>query len=550
VLAHVPPAEIAALALALARVLEASEERDAETLAALFERAGELGRASTYYAAAVPRAVRALTFERAESLANKAIELARTDEERAAAYEAAIHFHTDMARFPEAYALTRKGAATLGLELPAKFVAPLLLLDFAVAKAKLAGKRSEHILELPTMPAGRRALSVRLANAGAKAAFQVRPELCVAVCTKLVRLCLTHGNSPDSAIAYTVFGAIFQGGILGRYRNGYDLGRVALKLVDKYENERQRAEVSFVVGYFGTSWLQPAQDAEELWRTAFDAGRSGGDLFHMGCAAAGRMMSFAMRGVDLAHIERESAELCELLARNGLREQLAVVASTRQAARDLRGATRALGSWDDLDYDERAEAETWSSFGARHFAHYCHLARTQSFYLSGRLEDAMTTLQAARRLAAESKGMLHSAEHVFVEALVMAAGHPSSSATRRAVRRAASRLEAWADHCPANFAHKAALVRAESLRLFGREQEALAAYVRAAELAETFGYVHVAGLSHLLRARVHARRGEHALHRPALEAAVTSYRRWGATALAELVANDGDVRESSHNSSP
>lgn len=536
IVARVPPAEISAQAAALAHVLEEADERDAETLAALLERAGELGRASTYYAAAVPGAVRALAFERAAALADKAIELAQTDEELAAAYEAAIHFHTDMANFPEAYELTRRGAAALGLELPAKFVPPLLILDFVVAKLKLLGKPAEHVLELPTMPEGRLALAVRLANAGAKAAFQVRPELCVAVCTKVVRLCLTHGNSPDSAIAYMVFGAIFQGGIMGRYKTGYDLGRVALELIEKYENERQRAEVSFVVGYFGTSWLRPAEDAEALWATAFEAGRASGDLFHMGCAAAGRVMSLSMRGVDLVRIEQESAELCVLLERNGLREPLAVVAGARQAARNLRGATRTLGSWDGDGYDEGAETEAWSSFGARHFAHYCHLARARSFYLCGRIEEATTALQAARRLAPESKGMLHSAEHVFVEALVTAAQSQGSLGARRAVGRAAARLDAWARHCPANFAPKAALVRAESLRLRGRDRAALGAYARAAELASEFGHVHVEGLAHLLRARLHAQRGEQDLHEPALAAAGKSFRRWGATALADQVA--------------
>jgi serine/threonine protein kinase/predicted ATPase len=538
VLARLGQAEVARYAASLAEVLEAAEERDAETLAALFERAGQLGRASGYYAAAVKRAVSALAFERAATLAEKAIALAGTDAERTVAYEAAIHFHTDMASFPEAYALTRRGCSALGLELPAKFIPPLLIADFAVAKLRMRGRRPEQLLELPAMPNGRLELAVRIANAGAKAAFQVRPELCVSVCTKIVRLCLEHGNTPDCAIGYMVFGAIFQGGILGRYKTGYELGQLALALVDKYANERQRAEVSFVVGYFGMSWLRPAQDAEALWSAAFEAGRTSGDLFHMGCSAASRMMSFAMRGVPLAQIERESAELCGLLARNGLREPLAVVVSVRQAARDLSGATRARGSWDDAGYDQRAAADSWSTFGARHFAHYCQLSRTLSFYLWGQAEQALISLKAAQRSAPESKGMLHSAEHVFVEALVRAAVEPRSLATKLAVGRAASKLRGWARRCPANFAHKAELVHAESLRLLGRRDAALSAYSRAAALAAEFGYVHVEGMAQWLKARLHAEHGERELRDHALAEAAASFRRWGAVALADTVAQD------------
>jgi serine/threonine protein kinase/predicted ATPase len=531
ILQRLPAFELKAYAGALARVLEAASEGDAETLAALFERAGEPGHASGYYAEAVPKAVAALAFEHAEGLAKRAVELAQTDAERAVAYEAAIHFYTDMARFPEAYALTRAGAAALGLDLPEKFVPPLLMADFAAAKLKLWGKPAAHVLELPTMAPGRLELAVRLANAGAKAAYQVRPELCVAVCTKVVKLCLTHGNTAECAIGYMVFGAIFQGGILGRYRTGYDLGQVALALLDKYENERQRAEVSFVVGYFGMSWLRPAQEAEALWEKALSAGRATGDLFHLGCAAAGRMMSFAMRGVELDRIEREGEELAEELARHGLREPLAVVRAVQRAARALRQGTNSPA--ETAESDEAQAASAWQNFGARHFAHYCYLARAENHYLWGRLDAAVAACASAKKLAADSKGMLHSAEQLYCEALVLAAhAGRGTFSERRSLGRLGAKLAGWAQRCPANFAHKAELVRAERLRLAGDAAQAFSAYARAAELAREFGYANVEGLSHLLAARLPAERGEHADAEAALARATTIFRRWGATALA------------------
>ncbi len=527
ILARTAPAEVARLARALVQELERADEADAEARAVLYERAGDPGTASGYYAAAVQSAVAALAFENAERLAHKAIELAQTDRERAVAYEAAVHFHTDMAHYAEAYALTRRGVAALGVELPEKFVPPLLIADLLAVQVRMLGKQPSDLLQLPTMPEGRLRLAVRLANAGAKAAFQVRPELCVAVCTKLVRLCLAHGNSPDCAIAYMVFGAIFQGGVLGRYQVGYELGQLALALVDKYQNERQRAEVSFVVGYFGISWSRPARDAEALWRTAFDAGRDSGDLFHMGCAAAGRMMSYSMRGVPLERVERESTELCDVLARHGLREQLAVVSSVRQLARALRGRTPAAGSWTEADYDDRAEVQALSSFGARHFAHCCQLLRAQSMYLWGRLDEADAMLQEAARIAPESKGMLHSAEHVFLQALVTAGKPCLSAGDKAAVWLAWRKLQAWAARCPENFAHKAALVRAEALRVIGRAQSAGQGYERAVELAARFEGPHVAGMAHALAARL--QRGERADSERA--AARACFARWGADAL-------------------
>src|SRR5258707_162490 len=81
---------------------------------------------------------------------------------------------------------------------------PSFVVELIATRLRLLSTKPADLLQLPTMPHGRLRLAVRLANAGAKAAFQLRPELCVAVCTKIVRLCLTHGNTPECAIGYMV----------------------------------------------------------------------------------------------------------------------------------------------------------------------------------------------------------------------------------------------------------------------------------------------------------------------------------------------------------
>jgi len=106
-----------------------------------------------------------------------------------------------------------------------------------------------------------------------------------------VNLCLKYGNTPDAAIVYMVFGCIFLGGILGRVETGYGFGWLALNLIKKFDNQKQRAEVNFVVGYFGTSWMRPTIEAEALWQIAFHEGQNTGDLFHTGCALSGMTQS-------------------------------------------------------------------------------------------------------------------------------------------------------------------------------------------------------------------------------------------------------------------
>ena len=283
---------------ALAESLERDGDDTPELLAVHLEGAGELAKAGEFYRIAAGQAVEALAFDRAEDFYQRALSFAGETSAKAEILERLVHFYTDLARFDDAYRAGREGAALFGIKLPPKFHPPSFVFDLIGAKLRLGRREVADILELPTMVDERLVGAVRLIAAVAKAAYQLRPELSVAVNARMVNLCLRHGNTADAAIGYMVFGCIFLGGILGNYRRGYEFGRLSLDLVEKYDNVQQKAEVNFVVGYFGTSWLRPATEAEDLWRTAFAAGLETGDLFHTGCASCATTL-------QLLHARRE-----------------------------------------------------------------------------------------------------------------------------------------------------------------------------------------------------------------------------------------------------
>jgi eukaryotic-like serine/threonine-protein kinase len=200
--AHLAPGERRRYHAALALTLEQAGHADAETLAAHFEGADEPARASGCYAQAAAEAVQVLAFERAETLFRRAAVLAVDDRERARIHERMIHFYTDTARFADAYTAARTAVEPFGVRLPAKFVPPLFALDFVESRIRLRGKSATDLLALPLAEDRQLEAAIRLMNAVAKAAYQIKPELCVAVATKIVNLCLRHGNTRDCAIGY------------------------------------------------------------------------------------------------------------------------------------------------------------------------------------------------------------------------------------------------------------------------------------------------------------------------------------------------------------
>ena len=161
----------------------------------------------------------------------------------------------------------------------------------------------------------------------------------------------------------------------------------------------------------------------------------------------------------------------------------------------------------------------------------------QTLYLWGDLDAAIDTLDAAQPYLKDSAGMLHSAEHRFYEALILAASLRCATAPQRRsglrrIRKQHRLLQKWAAHCPHNFLHKERLVAGELARLSGDPDRAVELYLEAQRAAADHGYQHIEALAHQLAATALRDRDPTAAASH-LEAARALYRRWGASAFAD-----------------
>ena len=72
----------------------------------------------------------------------------------------------------------------------------------------------------------------------------------------------------------------FPGGRIGPAdETGYNFGKLALALNDKFNFVSQKAEVNLVFGYFSSSWKNHAKVTEEYYKNALKAPLETGDFF-------------------------------------------------------------------------------------------------------------------------------------------------------------------------------------------------------------------------------------------------------------------------------
>ncbi len=464
-------------------------------------------------------------FESAYALAPDAIV-------RADAYEAQAHYFTNLGRFPEAYATARRGAAELGVSMPAGFVPPLLIADLAGVRLALGNRSVGTLADLPAVTDEKVARAIRLISPALKAAYQIRPELCVHNAARLVRLALKHGNTRDMPVAYFVFGGIFLGGILGLHDRGREFAALALNLIGKYDATHQKAETHFITGYFANSWWEPSEATEALWRTAYQSGKETGDSFHASAAASGTVQSMLMRGAPLDSILDRVDAYRPFLEQTHQRDGQAVMTIVQAAALALAGKTASVTDWST---PERAEAEITASvpgFGSRHFAHFYAVDKAMTLVLGRDPAAAIQTLVDAAPYLKDSTGMLHGEEHRFWHAMAAAIqrdADPRTSLTP--LRQARRRFTKWTRDCPGNFASRAALMDAEWARQHGKTARALDLYDRAMELAAQHGHLHIEALANERAASLGLAVGRTRTARFQLSEALWCYTRWGAGAV-------------------
>ena len=521
----------------LAQALLANQPDDHDALAEHFRRAGVRDQARVHSLSAAAQAIGNLAFAHAENLLLQALELSEGDQESTDVAERLIHFYTDLSRFDDAYAVARSGVKRLGQALPPSFGMLRFITDWYSLETRLYFKSYERLLTLPVASSLRATLSIKLMNAVAKAAFQINPRLCIWVSVRIIALCQRHGNTPDCAIGYMVFGAIFKGGHLRRYRAGYQFGRLSLDLVARHGNATQRAEVAFVVGYFGTMWTRPVAETQRLWQEAYASGLAGGDRFHTGCAAAGTIMSLYFQGVPLAQIQERLRDFETSLTALRLGETLDILAMVRQAMRCLQGATRGPDALGDATWDEPELVARLPGYKLRHFAHLYFILKLQLLLLSGNRAALPGMIAASQIHAAESIGMPQQSENTFYTALAGCAVLHQAAAPSRALKRTVAKAHrdfiTWSASCPDNFHARERLIAAERARLRGDQALAVRCYEEGIRSATRYEQVQLVALGHMLYGRMldDCGRPQDALAQR--RDAAQAFEHWGASAVAQ-----------------
>jgi PAS domain S-box-containing protein len=348
---------------------------------------------------------------------------------------------------------------------------------------------------------------------------------------RMTNITLEHGNCPGSCIAYGYLGAVL-GPHFGDHQTGQRFGRLALNLVERRGLDQFKQRVYALIGHHVLPWVEHLRRGRTLVKHSVDTAHDAGDLTFEVFSCMNLTTSLLASGDHLEEAGRaaEHAQALAQKARYGLIVEL--IAGQQRLIRTLRGRTSVFGSFTDDRFDEDRFEQALESAPAI-LACWHWIRKLQARFFAGDPESAVAAAEKAQPLLWTSLSFPEFAEYHFYAALARAACCDATAPADYAAHFQSLishhlQIAAWAEHCPANFANRAALVAAEIARLEGRELDTMRLYEHAIRSASEHGFVQNEALAYELAARFYAARDFQGIAQAYQRSAWQGYRQWGA----------------------
>ncbi|MEL7038860.1 MAG: AAA family ATPase [Cyanobacteria bacterium J06592_8] len=364
-------------------------------------------------------------------------------------------------------------------------------------------------------------------------AYFLDQDLFILITLKIVNISMKYGNSENSARAYSLWGFIAISS-LGEYNCGYEFGKMALKLVDKYENANLSCITSIIFGSLVSPWKEHLKTSIYLIRKGHQIAKETANLIFSCTASQHLIVQRIIVGDHLSNIIEESHKLLDwigkikndLFAENQRMFQGFIL--------NLQGLTQDKFSFDNSQngFDANIFLQICQKFFLPGVATY-NILKAQILYLYGNYESALEISKESQNILGFVSGMPNQVEHYLYYSLTLTNLYLNTSEEVqkeywKILKTNQEKLQIWADNCPENYLHKYLLVTAEISRICGQELDAIDLYDQAIESAQENEFINNQAVANELAGKFWLTRGNQKIAKVYMKEAYHNYQVWGA----------------------
>jgi|GEM_PF-6660691 len=485
-------------------------------------------------------------FAEAERLYDLLGQKAATKLEKVQLCSLRVVLYESAGRTNEANAIGLEGLKGLGTDLKSLPLVGLLM--FKLAEVKLLLFRTDHqgIMDLPKMSDPEKLAAITLLAQLIPSAYFVSKNLVATITLEMVRLSLKYGNAPVSPYAYAAY-AVFEGSILGNYRQGYDFGLTAIGICNRTGNQQMRIKTDNIFGAYNSQWRRHINEAIPYLADSYRLGKEYGDLRYASFSGSYEVTAIFFKGERLevvaAHARKHS-HFCLSIHDN---QQNYIQLTLLSITDFLRGIPQNFAEYFGEGILESPIETTLKSSEKDSITYIYYTYKIYYLFLSGQVRDA---LKLSRKVGGKIDdyllGQVDASQFNFFYALcILSCFHtvtaPEKPLLLLELYRCRRKMKIWAENCPENFLHKLLLIDAEICRLRKQKERAISLYKQSIASALEHGFVNNEALGNELAGRFCLQNGLIVIGAEFIVEAYGCYVRWGATALAKRLATDFPV---------
>ncbi|QPF88639.1 AAA family ATPase [Bradyrhizobium commune] len=405
--------------------------------------------------------------------------------------------------------------------------------EYSELSRQLGGRPVEALLNLPSMadPIACAAIDV-LTSLVTPALFTDEKLRCRIIC-RMGNLCLTHGNSDASCYVYAAVGNVVSL-YFGNYELGFRFGELGVELAASPGMERLRARVYLAFSNLAKPSPRHFRNGCPVAQYTFEAAQQAGDVTYAVISRNNLVTQLLAAGAPLSDVEREAEAGLKFARGAGFGLVEALITAQIRFIRTLRGLSSSFGCFNENGFDERqfeSQLEAQPSRGIAACTYW--IRKLQARVLANDDAIALAAATSAERLLWMSPVIFERADYHLFAALALIGLWDFASVDQRSHYREKlaahqRQLRVWAEHCPENFASRAALLDAEIAHLQDREIEAERLFEQAIRSARINDLVQEEALAYERAARFYAARDFGDIAHLYLRKARSCYLRWGA----------------------
>jgi len=378
-------------------------------------------------------------------------------------------------------------------------------------------------------------LAMDIAHKAIPAAYFLDSRLVILLSLKMSALSLRHGHTNSTPVALATLGVLW-GSFLGDYRNGANIGKMALDLSAFPDYRALRCKTNFIVGNYIASWSAGSAQALELMRKGVLKGVASGETTHLTYSAVNEMLVRFTSGAPLPAVLDNYREYEEIFVRSRYHEMTSIAHALKQnidklVAKEWDGIDASASGYDEKEYLARIEPQAIQTTLHLFYFHKMVVYTIFNHYDLARQTGAKIAPDIEEVLFGSPQTAYFFLYHGVSITMRFATFPPHQRARYRfALSRYRRKMRRWAANCPGNFRHQSLLLEAETARIKGRITIAANLYDQAIAAAQESGFLHHSGLANELAGLMHLGNNNEPTARRYLAAATDAYREWGADA--------------------